>query len=323
MIKKTSILIYPLLIVGVLFMLTISCEKDDPIVIIIKEDVTITWEDPADITAGTPLSAIQLNATAEVPGTFVYTPEIGTSLAIGTNQELKVDFTPTDTASYYVTSKTIKINVIDSIYTDPRDGNVYRLVTIGKQVWMAENLRYLPSVAGPATGSTSTPCYYVYGYNGTSVTNAKATDNYATYGVLYNWPAAMNGATSSDTNPSGVRGICPPGWHLPSNAEWTQLVNHLIGKAFAGGKLKEAGTTHWLSPNTGATNESGFTALPGGYRSDYGSFRIVGYAGYWWSATAEYEKTYAWLWELSNIGSDVNSFDYDKELGYSVRCVRD
>ncbi|SDD19418.1 FISUMP domain-containing protein [Williamwhitmania taraxaci] len=177
-------------------------------------------------------------------------------------------------------------------FTDSRDGNVYHTVTIGSQVWMVENLKYLPSVVGSGTGSTTTPYYYVYGYNGTVVADAKATANYAIYGVLYNWPAAMNGAASSTVNPSGVQGVCPTGWHLPSDAEWTQLTTFLGGESVAGGKLKEIGTTHWASPNTGADNSSGFTALPGGYRNYGGSFYYIGYGGYWWSAT-EYDATHA------------------------------
>ena len=97
-------------------------------------------------------------------------------------------------------------------FTDPRDNTVYKWVKIGNQVWMAENLRYLPNVVGPETGSNIEPYCYVYDYNGTDVTAAKATENYDTYGVLYNWSAAMNGATSSDANPSNVQGICPAGW---------------------------------------------------------------------------------------------------------------
>src|SRR5690554_1847166 len=133
-------------------------------------------------------------------------------------------------------------------FIDSRDGNEYNWVQIGDQVWMVENLKYLPSVVGPGTGSQTTPHYYVYGYDGTNVADAKATDNYATYGVLYNWTTAMN--------------ACPDGWHLPSDAEWTELTDYLGGESVAGGKLKETGTTHWASPNTGATNETGFTALP-------------------------------------------------------------
>ena len=123
-------------------------------------------------------------------------------------------------------------------FIDSRDGNEYNWVQIGDQIWMAENLKYLPSVVGSGTGSETTPYYYVYGYNGTNVADAKATDNYATYGVLYNWTAAMDGEASSTTNPSGIQGVCPAGWHLPSDAEWTELTDYLGGTSVAGGKLK-------------------------------------------------------------------------------------
>ena len=208
-------------------------------------------------------------------------------------------------------------------FTDPRDNNHYNVVKIGTQTWMAENLKYLPSVVGPGTGSKTTPHYYVYGYNGTNVTDAKATANYTTYGVLYNWPAAMDGEASSTTNPSGVQGVCPTGWHLPSDAEWTQLTDYYLGGvSVAGGKLKETGTTHWSSSNTSATNETGFTALPGGFRYDYGTFDYIGYYGFWWSAT-EYFTFHAWYRPMSSGSSSVGSEGIGKELGFSVRCVRD
>jgi uncharacterized protein (TIGR02145 family) len=195
-------------------------------------------------------------------------------------------------------------------FIDSRDGNEYNWVQIGDQVWMAENLAYLPSVNMVADGSEDAAgsYYYVYGYDGTNVAEAKATDNYATYGVLYNWTAAMN--------------ACPDGWHLPSDAEWTELTDYLGGESVAGGKLKETGTTHWASPNTGATNETGFTALPGGYRNSSGSFVSIGYYGYWWSAT-EIGATSAWYRFMFFYSSDVSSYNYYKEVGLSVRCLRD
>jgi len=99
-------------------------------------------------------------------------------------------------------------------FKDSRDGKIYKTVTIGEQTWMAENLAYLPRVVGPKTGSNTAPYYYVYGYDGTDVAAAKATKNYQIYGVLYNWPASMNGGASSGTNPSDIQGVCPTGWHL-------------------------------------------------------------------------------------------------------------
>lgn len=202
------------------------------------------------------------------------------------------------------------------------DGNVYNTVLIGTQCWMAENLKYLTSVVGPGTGSYTAPYYYVYGYNGTDVTEAKATANYNTYGVLYNWPAAMAGSGSSSSNPSGVQGICPDGWHLPSDAEWTLLTDYLGGESVAGDKMREAGTSHWTSPNT-ATNASGFTALPGGSRSSYdNSFHGIGDDGLWWSAT-ESSISSAFDRYLYYQDTDVYPSVIDKSNGVSVRCIRD
>ena len=302
-----------LLVIGLLITTTNSCEKDDTI------DPIITWANPADITEGTALSATQLNATADVAGTFVYTPAIGKVLSAGANQNLKVDFTPTDAVNYNTATKTVTINVTN-VFTDPRDGNVYHTVTIGTQIWMVENLRYLPSVTGPGTVSQTVPYYYVYGYTGTVVADAKATSNYTTYGVLYNWTAAMNGAASSTANPSGVQGVCPAGWHLPSDAEWLQLTTYLGGESVAGDKLKETGTTHWGSPNGGATNKTGFTALPGGYNTWL--FYSVGILGGWWSATESGEWG-AFYHHMSCYYSDVFRSDHSKDVGFSVRCVRD
>ena len=222
-------------------------------------------------------------------------------------------------------SKKHYIIVIESIeietgtFTDARDGKTYKTVKIGTQTWMAENLAYLPSVVGSDTGSKTASYNYVYGYNGTSVSEAKATSNYQTYGVLYNWPAALN--------------ACPSGWHLPTDAEWKTLEMHLgMSQAEAdgtgwrgtdeGGKLKEIGTTHWYSPNTGATNESGFTALPGGTRNSNGNFNYIGGNGGWWSAT-ELGTYFAWYRVMTFNLSNVNRNNYYKEDGFSVRCLRD
>ncbi len=152
------------------------------------------------------------------------------------------------------------------------DGYDYSTVLIGEQCWFAENCRYLPEVSPSSEGNTTDPYYYVYGYEGTDVASAMSTSNYATYGVLYNWPAVM------------TEGICPSGWHIPSDEEFTQLTDFLGGEGVAGGKMKEAGYDHWNSPNTGATNSSGWTGLPGGYRYSGGFEQRWNY-GYWWSAS--------------------------------------
>ena len=261
--------------------------------------------------------SIDDNKTEDGNGTGVFISSI-TGLEIGTTYYVRAYATNNKGTGY----GSVFSFTIYQTFTDSRDGNVYKFVTIGNQVWMAENLKYLPAVVRPATGSYTTPYYYVYGYDGTDKNAAKATSNYNTYGVLYNWPAAMAGSASSEANPSGVKGVCPTGWHLPSDAEWTQLTDYLGGTAAAGGKLKETGTVHWISPNTAATNETGFTALPGGNRYGYGSFGRIGYDGRWWSAS-ELDATNAWSRYMSSNYSNVTSYNYNKEVGFSVRCVRD
>jgi len=258
-------------------------------------------------TDGTGFGVYSSNLTGLSPNTTYYFKAYATN-SIGTAYGEQRTFTTLPDS-----------NIEYGSFTDSRDGNQYVTVTIGSQVWMAENLAYLPAVSAPATGSDTEPHCYVYNYEGTDIAEAKATAKYITYGVLYNWPATMNGASSSEVNPSGVQGICPEGWHLPSHTEWRQLNDHLIN---AWGKLKEAGTTHWESPNRGATNESGFTALPAGYRLDYGAFYDIGFYGFWWSST-QLNTGKAWTWGLPYNDSMMRILSYSKEGGLSVRCVQD
>ncbi len=218
--------------------------------------------------------------------------------------------------------------------TDARDGKTYKTVKIGTQVWMAENLAYLPQVDTVTAGSEDVAAgkyYYVYDFapkKGDSeqaqVTAAKATANYKTYGVLYNWNAAMNGATSSATNPSKVQGACPTGWHLPSDAEWTELTTYLGGKGVAGGKLKEAGSAHWDSPNIAATNEVGFTALPAGFRAVDSRFDYLPGGTFIWSSTEFNNADQAiYMGIYSNVAYIAFHYFVGKHFGNSVRCVRD
>ncbi len=204
-------------------------------------------------------------------------------------------------------------------FTDARDGKTYNWVKIGTQTWMAENLAYLPRVSPSYSSSITEPSYYVYDYQRTNVTEAKTTENFKTYGVLYNWPAAID--------------ACPSGWHLPNDSEWKTMEIYLGMSqeesdgtswrgTYEGGKLKESGTTHWRSPNAGATNESGFTALPGGSVSSIGNFSGIGYYGSWWSAT-EYSPVYAWYRYITYDLSSVYRLYYSMDFGFSVRCVRD
>ena len=193
-----------------------------------------------------------------------------------------------------------------------QDGNVYKTVTIGTQTWMAENLRTtkyndgtaIPLVTNNTTWVNLTTAAYC------NYKNTSNTDTIATYGRLYNWYTVNTGK------------LAPTGWHVPTDAEWATLTTYLGGESVAGGKLKEPGTTHWRSPNTVATNETGFTALPGGYRKNTGYFILIGTGGYWWSATENYASD-VWGRAMNYIYSEVYSDDASKKLGFSVRCVRD
>jgi uncharacterized protein (TIGR02145 family) len=171
---------------------------------------------------------------------------------------------------------------------------------------MAENMAYLPEVSPSSSGSYTEPRYYVYDYQGTDVAAAKNNKNYATYGVLYNWPSAL--------------AACPPGWHLPSDAEWTALSDYLGGKEVSGGKMKETGTAHWLSPNTGATNESGFSTLPGGNREPDGFFGL-GFMAMFWSSSVSENTSFAWDRLLSLKDDGVSRDGHLKNNGFSVRCL--
>lgn len=195
----------------------------------------------------------------------------------------------------------------ESTFLDTRDGNKYRYVIIGNQVWMAENLKYLPSVTGPDTGSYTQPHYYVYDHNNTDVNAARASVNYETYGVLYNLPAALT--------------ACPSGWRLPSDMDWEWLTSFLGGKDVAGGKLKETGTIHWFSPNLGATDETGFTALPGGARYYNSIFNGIGGFGYWWSSTKN-SSIETWSRTMESNAPDLSRTVIYTDFGISIRCIR-
>ena len=186
------------------------------------------------------------------------------------------------------------------------DGNVYRAVRIGNQIWMAENLRSTHSSDGtPITG-------FVYDDD-----PAQA----AVYGRLYAAEAFMKGSASSNANPSGVRGIAPAGWHIPSPTEWLQLAGALGGEQVAGGKLKESGTAHWQSPNTAASNESLFCALPAGYRGLTGLFHWLGTRSAF--ATSQWDETHQTMFSLWHDRAELTSDHFHPLDAVSVRCVKD
>ena len=231
--------------------------------------------------------------TGLTPGTQYYVRAYATN-GTGTGYGVQVNFT---------TSPKFGGTITDI------DGNVYNTVTIGTQVWMVENLKTTKYRNGDmidnnaiwAASGTGSYCWY----------NNDGATYKATYGALYNWYAVADS-----------RNIAPVGWHVATDAEWTTLTTFLGGESVAGGKLKETGTSHWLSQNTGTTNSSGFTAFPGGLRYSNGSFNAVGYLGYWWTST-EFSTTNVWFRYMDSSYSFAYGGYDSKYFGFSVRCLQD
>ncbi|MFO7616040.1 MAG: FISUMP domain-containing protein [Bacteroidales bacterium] len=204
--------------------------------------------------------------------------------------------------------------------TDPHNQD-YATVRIGDQVWMAENLAYLPTVRSSSSGSDLWPHNYVYGYEDTNAEEARNHPNYARYGVLYNWVSAMGGSGGSILVPSGVRGLCPIGWHMPSQGEW-DLLSTFIGDS-AAIRLKDAGPGIWPGTGGGATNESGFGALPGGSRQESSAgFAGLGATATFWS-TSEGGSSFAWYRFLEAAEPQLLRYGIHKANGFSIRCVKD
>jgi uncharacterized protein (TIGR02145 family) len=195
------------------------------------------------------------------------------------------------------------------------EGYSYKTVYIGTQQWMALNLKTekyndgagIPNVTDNTQWQNNTKGAWSY-YNNDAANNAK-------YGKLYNWYAV-----SPTTN--GNKNVCPSGWHVPTDAEWTVLTDYLGGLNVAGGKMKEVGTTKWKSPNTDATNTSLFTGLPGGSRYSNGNYVSIGSYGGWWSST-EYNAGSAWYRSLYYNDGSAHRDISNKKDGFSVRCLRD
>jgi uncharacterized protein (TIGR02145 family) len=200
----------------------------------------------------------------------------------------------------------------DSAVLKDTDGNGYTSVTIGTQVWIVENLRTtkyndgtsIPNVADEVEWVNLTTGAYCWYDNDISYK--------ADYGALYNWYAVGTGK------------LCPTGWHVPTHEEWEALHEFLGGYYNgAGKKLRETGTAHWGSPNE-ATNETGFTGLPGGYRTEQviASFLEMGKVGEWWSATGSTSSNNAYYWYIGN-SAYLNNSAFKKQAGRSVRCLKD
>ncbi len=217
-------------------------------------------------------------------------------------------------------SVTMEVPDYTGILVDSRDGNEYNWVRIGNQIWMAENLAFLPKVNAHSDASHTESLYYVMEYSGASVNEAKATGYFKTYGVLYNWPAANT--------------ACPEGWHLPTDSEFKTLQNYLINNGYGfdgdGEDIAKAlaAKTNWDNSSFPGTpgnsvdnnNKSGFSGLPGGNLSNGVPFS-VGYSGYWFSATKT--NNYMSVWYLVAKSTDFYRMGTSNFDAYNIRCIKD
>lgn len=189
-------------------------------------------------------------------------------------------------------------------FTDSRDGKVYRTQRIGQQTWLAENLAYLPHVSpGPEQGGI-----WVYAYEGSDVEDARAAENFALFGCLYDWDKAMEAS--------------PAGWHLPNEEEWQELARYFGGSSEDGNTMKDADSGLWVNCHFNANNSSGFSALPGGARSPAGQFFGLGVEASFWSSS-EWAGGKFWHRYLENVSPYVRTNPNERTWGFSVRCVKD
>jgi uncharacterized protein (TIGR02145 family) len=291
-------------------------------------------------TGPTGSAILELSSTTQgtlIPRMTVVQRDAITSPATG----LIIYNTDCNDINYYNGSAWTLVTTTNCGFVSDIDGNNYKTVVIGTQCWMKENLKATyysdgtamvdGTTAGDITGDYTTKYYFDY---------ANTPANTVTYGKLYTWAAVMNGAASSNLEPSGVQGPCPKGWHVPSHYEWNTLERAVCTSGTCvtdfpydittlnwrgtdeGSKLKETGTTHWAVPSTGATNCSGFTALPGGFRGNGGSFGNGGNGGLWWSST-ESDASTVWSRSLHSNDVTVGRASHGKEDGFSVRCLKD
>jgi len=342
--NRISILTFAIIVITSISMIFSSCKKDDPmeatsIELVAGADQTGSVETALTNTIDVLVKDQDGNSFHNATVKFAVTEGAVSSATVSTNESGKASVTWTLGINVGIQTMTItafKADVTTELSGSPItvnatatsavtevtdiDGNVYAIVTIGDQTWMAENMKTTKYADGtPITkiedetdwnnlennNIDKAYCYY---------DNNQNTD----YGALYTYAAATNGVVYTTVD---VQGVCPDGWHLPSNEEWTELIDYLGGEAVAGGKLKETGTSHWESPNTGATNSRNFAALGGGYRHYDGSFIEIKRLSMWWCSDEETAPNYGYTWYINNTEAMSTNKGDKKSLGHSVRCV--
>jgi uncharacterized protein (TIGR02145 family) len=248
------------------------------------------------------------NMSSEGPATGSFTSSLY-GLTPNTTYYVRA-FATNDEGTAYGNVTSFKTIAGATVYTDI-DGNQYHAVTVGTQMWLSSNLKVTHYRNGDAIANVTLGSDWDVLTTGAYCDYNNTASNSNTYGRLYNWYAVNDS-----------RNIAPAGFHVATDAEWTTLVSYLGGDTIAGGKLKETGTSHWNSPNTGATNSTGFTALPGGNRFINDQFWDLGNMAALWTST-EKDASNAMYWKLAYNGKYVSTQFEKKKWGFSVRCVKD
>lgn len=324
--RTTNFLAYSLLIMGIALLLN-SCKEDETYSLPTVTTTKVTAITPTTATTG---GEITSNGGAMITARGVcwstsQNPTISNNKTTDSNDKDSFASTMTKLSpatTYYVRAYatnsagtsygnefSFKTLIADGTTgTLEYNGHTYKTVYINGKEWLAENLR-------TTTYNDSKPILHRASNNDWLATDSGAYCSYnkeSTYGFLYNWYAVKTGK------------LAPNGWHIPTDKEWTALTDYLGGKNIAGGKLKETGTTHWESPNTNATDETGFKALPGGFRTySSGSFTYVGMYAYFWTASSGGREG-GWARKVKYSDGEINRFNNNSNKdGFSVRCVRD
>jgi uncharacterized protein (TIGR02145 family) len=192
-----------------------------------------------------------------------------------------------------------------------QEGNKYKTIQIGNQTWMAENLRTTKYRNGITINNITDNTQWQNTITGAYCDYENKTSNICPFGRLYNWYAVTN-----------INQLCPSGWHVPSTEEWTILETYLGGNNNAGIELKSTGNKYWQGSNTGANNNTGFSALPGGYRIIHGEFYDMGARGYWWTSS-QINSTTATIRSMYSAYTSIGAYNFFKTYGFSIRCVKD
>jgi uncharacterized protein (TIGR02145 family) len=314
---------------AIVVLVTSGCESDpNPPKAVVKIDPVVTWANPADVVNWTALSSIQLNATANIAGTFVYSPGLGKALNVGDNQELKVDFTPTDVSKYNLVSKAVTINIkpFTETVTDI-DGNVYNTVKLGDQIWMTENLKttklndntplteyrsFNPNASTFPWFSTTTPQILFQWADASDLNNLYPNDLlFDYYGAFYNHFAIQSGK------------LAISGWRLPTQQDFVVLKNFLVSQGHSGNEATVLKSKiGWGASNGNGTDLYGFDVRPAGSTHIFGGADFASAIARFATSDINASNTARKIASFSNNG-EMRFEDLDVRFGVSIRLIKE